>query len=187
MAATTTCFSDLLQQQWFAPHLMDFFENAGEVTRFACVSRDCRVVSLHPPLKTLFQEQCHWHGPTDEYSPKKWQDIDIPTDLNVHSVLLKCFWRDQGWGNRKGMFSVVTNNGRAPNDYIAWSKDVVCGKEAAPHDLERLVLQFRPSTKETYKIWLRVGGGGGHQLVIEDLTIRILSYQLTSMDDEVDK
>mmetsp|Transcript_6084 Transcript_6084/g.9330 ORF Transcript_6084/g.9330 Transcript_6084/m.9330 type:complete len:186 (+) Transcript_6084:138-695(+) len=185
MTATTTCFTDLLQQQWFAPHLMNFFENAGEATRFACVSRDCRVVSLQP--QTLFQTQCHWHGPTHQYYAKPWQDIAISAVSNAHSVVLKCFWRDQGWGNRKGMISVVTDNGAAPNDYAAWSKDVVCGKEPAPHDLEPLLLQFRPSPEGTYKIWLRVGGGGGHQLVIEDLTVRILSYQLTSTDDEVDK
>mmetsp|Transcript_16624 Transcript_16624/g.24566 ORF Transcript_16624/g.24566 Transcript_16624/m.24566 type:complete len:182 (+) Transcript_16624:122-667(+) len=175
---TTPLLNSILEQGWLAPLLVEYMD-PKEATRFACVSRVCRVVSLQKKIVGLNQEECEWHGPTQVYSARPWQNLPIlQKPKNVHTVFLKCRWRDQGWGNRKGMISVVTKSGTPPNDDKPWNNQVVCGSGPAPHDLTPLLLQFRPKEEQQpYKIWLRVGGGGGHRLVVEDLSIHVLSYK----------
>merc|ERR1712232_892289 len=152
-----------------------------DATRFASVSRDCRFVSLSPPLK-LEYDCLDRHGPSDIYHAILWQTL--PPIPAAHTVLLKCRWKDQRWGNRKGMISIVANGGRAPNDYKPWSNQVLCGNEPAPHDLSPLMLKFHSTSikkndqeQQPYGIWIRIGGGGGHRLCIEELSVRALVYR----------
>jgi len=106
----------------------------------------------------------------DEYEPLQWQ---ILPDINPRAqlVILKCEWHDQGWGNRKGMLSVVQGEfGKAPRDYTPWSSDVVCGIEPAPHGNSIVYMSFCPSPLQShYSIFVRVGGGGGHSLTVKNL------------------
>ena len=222
---TTITLTYLLDQKWFAPMLVDRL-GAKDALRFAAVSRNCRVVRLQAPLdfddtpatatgagaepRTLDEL-----GRRDAYHAQVWHTLPrIPHNM-FHTVLLTCSWRDQGWGNSKGMLSVATNDGRAPDDYKPWSDRIVCGKEPAPHKLTPLCLQFRPYTRhhdeddtakddkhgsttaptvtgsneddnghtandedsiQPYTIWYRIGGGGGHRLIVKDLCVRILTY-----------
>ena len=107
----------------------------------------------------------------------------------THTTFVSLLWRDQGWGNRKGMVSVVDENGtagdgpdgqplpaRAPNDYKAWGPCVVAGAEPAPHQQERLRLAFRPKKGGSYALWYRAGGGGGHRLEIQGCTVKALEF-----------
>ena len=223
---TTITLTYLLDQKWFAPMLVDRL-CARDALRFAAVSRNCRVVRLQAPLdfddtttttgagaapRTLDEL-----GRRDAYHAKVWHTLPRIPHNTFHTVLLQCSWRDQGWGNSKGMLSVATNDGRAPDDYKPWSDRIVCGKEPAPHKLTPLCLQFRPYTRHTdddddtakfdkhdsttatttvtgsneddnghtadnedniqpYTIWYRIGGGGGHRLIVKDLCVRILTY-----------
>ena len=95
-------------------------------------------------------------------------------------MLVRCQWSDQGWGNQKGMLSVVRANGRAPGDYRAWGNYVVCGQEPAPHEMSPLTLRFRPDApgpggaQVPYRIWARAGGGGGHYLTVRELEVIML-------------
>jgi len=167
--------SSLLGQGWLAPIIISMLD-ATDATRFACASRDCRAIRLQ--TIDLQYNCCDLHGPSNIYYAKVWQSLP-DFDQRPHTIFLRCLWKDQGWGNRKGMISIVANGGKAPNDYKPWSDLVMCGKEPAPHDLSPLSLSFHPTEetmKEAYKIWLRVGHGGGHRLEVEDLCVRVLSY-----------
>jgi len=174
-------FEDLLQQGWLAPLIVG--RSAPEdALRFAAASRLCRVVRLEKPVGDWHLERKRtWRNDGSRYTPHEWQPLAIDGQTNVHTVVLKCRWVDQGWGNRKGMLSIVAPGGTAPNDYADWGADVMCGQEPAPHTEEPLTLSFRPPVcsrepNMTYTICARAGGGGGHSLTVSNLRVRILRY-----------
>lgn len=173
-------FKTLLDQGWFAPLIVTYLKGS-DAMKFASTSRDCHVVCLQSPL-VLPRDSFAEHGPSHIYNAKVWQHLPplLSSPNKPHTVYLRCRWKDQGWGNKKGMLSVVAKGGRAPNDDKPCSKLVVCGETPAPHQWSPLSLSFCPDTedeeKDPYAIWVRVGGGGGHQLNVEDLCIRVLTY-----------
>lgn len=176
-------FSTLLEQEWFASFLILQVPAVQDALALGSTCRTLNILRVLPrqPLESTKS----WRNPSSQYSPHLWQTIEPLDGLRVHSVLLDCKWRDQGWGNRKGMISVVKNEGKAPNDYTKWSEDVVCGKEPAPHESTMLQLSFRPGggdsqqqqqqPRDVYKIYARAGGGGGHALTVSDLNVRELA------------
>ena len=95
----------------------------------------------------------------------------------VHTVGITLFWRDQGWGNRKGKVWVLRERDRAPNDHGISSEDVRCMKGPAPHTVAHEDMAFRPRAGEEYAIWYSVGGGGGHRLYIHNLGLHRLRYR----------
>ena len=95
----------------------------------------------------------------------------------VHTVGITLFWRDQGWGNRKGKVWVLRERDRAPNDHGISSEDVRCMKGPAPHTVAHEDMAFRPRAGEEYAIWYSVGGGGGHRLYIYNLGLHRLRYR----------
>ena len=179
-AEPSVTLADILAQGWLAPCIAAQLP-AKDALAFAAVCRDCRVVRLAPPLKLKETKQT-WHNPSSRYSAHEWQDLplDANTRRRAHSVLLKCRWQDQGWGNRKGMLSVVAEGGTAPNDYTRWSEKVLAGAEPAPHDQQPLALSFRaPEGAELppCKLFARAGGGGGHSLTVSQLCVRALVFE----------
>jgi hypothetical protein len=170
-------FSQLLSQGWLAKKITTMLDEK-DVMRFAAVSRDCRVVHLQPPMEDIVRG-LNVDGPYRTDYPSLWQTL--PRISNAHTVVVKCRWMDQGWGNRKGMLSMVANGGRAPNEYKPWSEDVVAGAEPAPHEMEPMTLSFRPGDetdpRQPYSIWRRIGGGGGHRLRVRDLCVRVIAYR----------
>lgn len=149
------------------------FLNVKEASRFSSLCRSCRVLRLTEPINLTRDFSSSNDG--NNYSAIFWQTL--PTVSNAHSILIKGNWNDQGWGNRKGMISVVAKDGKAPDDYESWSDLVVCGKEPAPHSFESLSLSFYPvDDMQPYKIWLRIGGGGGHYLRVRNFSVRVLQY-----------
>lgn len=104
----------------------------------------------------------------------------IPQGWCLHSVTISYSWRDQGWGNRKGRFWVVARNqDRDTIDrHSEWcggfgegNEEVCVTPHAAPHALESGKLVFVPVPGKEYHLWHVVGGGGGHQLVVQDLQV----------------
>ena len=186
----TPSFAEILEQGWLAPLIVQQLPPA-EALRFAAASRTCRVVRLRSP-KSGLEASRTWHNSSSQYCPHEWQKLRI-NEHSIHTVLLRCMWKDQGWGNRKGMLSVVAEGGQAPNDYQQWSPAVMCGMEPAPHDWEHCHLRFCPQpiddalqlhssfvsrldSQRTYTLYARAGGGGGHSLSIKDLTVRVLEF-----------
>ena len=89
--------------------------------------------------------------------------ISIPT-THIYSVIFTGKWEDQGWGNRKGTLSIVKGDGRAPDDEMPVSQDMLAYIEPSPHEYEHFELIYNPfkySPDERYSLWLRVGGGRG--------------------------
>ncbi|GMI59424.1 hypothetical protein ScalyP_jg8106 [Parmales sp. scaly parma] len=116
-------------------------------------------------------------GNQNVYDALLWNKLDLKSNCyNVHSVTLSGSWCDQGWGNRKGMISVVTEGGVAPRDFSLWGPYVVGGAEPAPHEESQFSINFSVSEPKNFEVWVRVGGGGGHTLTISNLKCEVLMY-----------
>lgn len=172
-------FSSLIDQGWFAETLVGHL-SSRDALALAAAARACRVVRLAPLMTGVVADNA-WHNSSAQYSAHRWQRIPLDTEgLQCHSVVLHCQWKDQGWGNVKGMLSVVEGeNGRAPDDYKPWSDVVVCGKAPAPHQWTALSLGFVPKRAHLahYWLWARAGGGGGHSLHVANLQVRAVVYE----------
>ena len=188
-----TTLSTLLDQDWAPLYLANAILRSGsretlppssacdltcdaiqQCLSFAAVCHASRVVRLLPPRHlsdTVFRSDA------SRYTAFEWHSLSVrPGDLRLAAVVVQCEWKDQGWGNRKGMLSVVRDGGRAPNDYAAWGSDVIVGCEPAPHNYEKLDLFFRPSTDAVrYQLFARAGGGGGHALTARKVQVRDLA------------
>eukprot|EP00531_Pseudo-nitzschia_arenysensis_P013191 CAMPEP_0116132292 /NCGR_PEP_ID=MMETSP0329-20121206/9468_1 /TAXON_ID=697910 /ORGANISM="Pseudo-nitzschia arenysensis, Strain B593" /LENGTH=188 /DNA_ID=CAMNT_0003626793 /DNA_START=165 /DNA_END=731 /DNA_ORIENTATION=- len=164
-------FQGMLGQSWFPRTIVSFLDGKDAI-RFASASRDCRVVSLQPPLQLKKSSFEDW-TPPDFYSSRFWQSL--PALAPAHTVFLKCDWKDQGWGNRKGEMYVVAN-GSQETDWPSVENSVVCrSRERAGHEWSTLSLSFRPES-DKYGIWYKIGGGGGHRLLVKKISVRVLSY-----------
>lgn len=159
---------------------MDFWQpivvehcSARDALAFAATCRAARLAAgLQLVLTALEHEDQSWSGRSDQYDAMLWQVLPLPP--RTHTALLTCEWRDQGWGNSKGMLSAVRGGGAAPSDYQKWPAAVAAGREPAPHASEPLTLTWRAEPGETYSVWARVGGGGGHALHVAGLRLRCL-------------
>ncbi|GAX23660.1 hypothetical protein FisN_12Hh234 [Fistulifera solaris] len=101
----------------------------------------------------------------------------------VHSITVTFRWRDQGWGHHKGQIYIVGRSRQIPADLSRPFQGgrVVCVSSLAPHQEEACKLTFSTCSMEgeTYQMWYRVGGGGGHQLLLSDGRIHTVLF-----DDE---
>jgi len=173
-----TTFSDILNINPIAINIGSYLSQ-NDILAFSLTSKST------PKLRWVTQPgilaSSHWHGTYGYNPPILWQQLPLGTAPHkVHSTILKCRWRDQGWGNKKGMISVIRAGGRAPDDDKAW-RDVVVGSAPAPRPEEELQLAFRPEADIhgnicTYNIWVRIGDGGGHELSVRDLRIFHLMF-----------
>jgi len=168
----------LSQHDWLKRVLAEYllFDDALNMSQVCKHSRLLKSSSPQALPLTKFHCIGHW----EVYTPFKCVElpISIPT-VHIHSVILTGKWKDQGWGNRKGMLSIVKGNGRAPDDYQPPSQDVLAYVEPSPHEYEHFELAFYPSKyspDEKYSLWVRVGGGGGHELEVKDLSMRYLLH-----------
>ena len=123
-----------------------------------------------------------WHGTHDEESNTPRRSVWIPVKFRhkTHSVVLSCQWRDQGFGNRKGtLFVVAVPAVDDPNEETLDSIEngtIVYESPLAPHAQESIQFSFAYSPEKAYYLWYRVGGGGGHRLYVENLSMRTLIY-----------
>jgi hypothetical protein len=99
----------------------------------------------------------------------------------VHSLTLSFWWRDQGQGNRKGQVWIAGRPTSQPiqTDHPFQGGKVVCESPLAAHILEQLKMTFVPIEGQVYHLFYRVGGGGGHQLRIENGILHTIIF-----DDE---
>ena len=182
-ATPPTTLSTLLDQDWAPLYLAnavllcsgdDVARGAHDVLSFAAACRASRVVRLLPP-RHLADGTFRNHQ--SQYAAFEWHSLSArPGGLHLAAVLVQCMWKDQGWGNQKGMLSVVKEGGHAPNDYTAWGSDVIVGCEPAPHTYQKLDLSFRPATDAVrYQLFARAGGGGGHSLSVTRVQVRDLA------------
>ena len=87
-------------------------------------------------------------------------DCITPWDGEIEGATgLKCHWHDQGWGNRKGMVFARRPGGQ-------W---LPLAEEVAPHQRRALEVQLPVGlVGASIQFGYRVGGGGGHEICIEN-------------------
>lgn len=139
------------------------------------------LVTLQPPIPVL--GITHMKG---EMRDKHRIGAQIPILLGSrnHTIVLKSTWKDQGWGNAKGLLLVTANDDDASEkDIKDFSKArLVTTSPTAPHTPEPCWLSFRPKQGEIYHLWVLVGGGGGHTL---DFTTPVIMHSV--IFDEEDR
>uniref|UniRef100_A0A7S4MHY6 F-box domain-containing protein n=1 Tax=Odontella aurita TaxID=265563 RepID=A0A7S4MHY6_9STRA len=155
---------------------------------FASVSRRARETSVRLVRCSLLLGGGEFHGADccsirandrESSTARRWQEVILNSPTSrIHTVIIRGWWMDQGWGEQRGMLSVVVRGGSAPPDDGQWNKDVVTGKEPAPHGLEPIALSFRPRDGVRYELWQRAGGGGCHVLHVHGLEMRQLVFNI---------
>jgi hypothetical protein len=90
----------------------------------------------------------------------------------LETVTISCQWKDQGFGNMKGRLKLEIKRG----------DERICSQDCfglAPHALESRSKTFtaselqNPRGQDIISIGYVVGGGGGHQLFVDDLKISL--------------
>ena len=124
--------------------------------------------------------------------------IPVLFPQHLHSISLSFRWRDQGWGNRKGRIWIVAERSVLPEEdedpgdestiedeeeglndattSVATVFDlpgrVVYASDVAEHALSRVDVVWGPSDhNESYHVYYKVGGGGGHLLFLEQIQV----------------
>lgn len=104
----------------------------------------------------------------------------------IHSIRLSCYYKDQGWGNRKGYIYIAELNHRknssegededdvTPGKIIALEKNldrIVSQSPLATHNETKCELVFQPKPEFSYALCYKIGGGGGHELHLRDINM----------------
>jgi hypothetical protein len=141
------------------------------------VSRSIFGLTASPPQVIL--PAGHWRtvpsSPDPGFLPLCGPEIPLVFDAqNTHSVTLKCTWQDQGWGNRKGRLYVVGHDSHAIPPQAQWNfssgRVLSSAPSVAPHNSQELKMFFTPIVEcDTYHLFYKVGGGGGHELLVWNL------------------
>ena len=114
-----------------------------------------------------------WHGDVENGDiPKLVRSLPLPFCNRVHSVIIRARWVDQGWGNRKGQVYIIAKRSNQPNR-------IVFESTIAEHDETDLRLYFNPIESETYHIFQKSGGGGGHLLNVKDMTAHLVIFDIS--------
>ncbi len=147
-------------------HIVDFLD-LSDSSRF---SRSCKAVHGFSPksqsVLELIPAKIKIFGPNDNDENRKGPEIPIPIGRIPHTITLETYWRDQGWGNRKGTLFIVANESTSSNVDFS-SGRLVHTSPIADHSIQRLRMTFRPKQDEKYHLWIHVGGHGGHELIFE--------------------
>lgn len=143
------------------------------------VHSDVTLSLLSPRYELVYSHIVYGESATGDI-PIKSARIPIFGD-NPHTIFLKCRWKDQGWGERKGRIFVVAHSEENANDNCQANEHFESGKvvymsPVASHSFENLSIAFSPQKSTMYHLWYIVGGGGGHLLIIEDLFAETLVF-----------
>ena len=128
-----------------------------------------------PEYREIPGESFNKRGPRDgHFCPEPYFLSDV-MNQRVRSLTMSFRWRDQGYGNRKGMLWIeLMRDGKM----IATSKDDF--NFLAPHEEEtrEVVIKDHPVVDKVRKgdflqFMRNVGGGGGHSLTVEDFKVTL--------------
>lgn len=123
-----------------------------------------------------------WIGhPTRGDDYRKGARIPFAVDPKlVHSLTLQLLWTDQGRGQRKGQFWIIGStqslDATAPPTGPFEGGRVVYESDMAPHTVTATTVSFTPVAGEDYSLWIKVGSGGGHRLILRDGKLHATVY-----------
>mmetsp|Transcript_3739 Transcript_3739/g.5099 ORF Transcript_3739/g.5099 Transcript_3739/m.5099 type:complete len:233 (-) Transcript_3739:1327-2025(-) len=146
-----------------------------------------RMLILQKPLKIESEEESHWHGQYNDQQVK-WMDAPEALKGSPKSITAKVTWRDQGWGNRKGVLvlRLIDSDGKTVETLnlfgIAEHHSTSPEKAFTVEDCPLLQKAKKGHRIEVHRY---VGGGGGHQLYVSDFSV-IISYSGVSPKEEED-
>mmetsp|Transcript_17464 Transcript_17464/g.25227 ORF Transcript_17464/g.25227 Transcript_17464/m.25227 type:complete len:279 (+) Transcript_17464:111-947(+) len=101
-------------------------------------------------------------------TPRKFLEIPLLLRSRIHSIVLRCEWKDQGWGDQKGQLFIKKGNDENVIDLSGL---------LAPHLLDDFEVSFHVDASSSYQIWYKVGGGGHHhELLIRNLEIQYIFF-----------
>ena len=117
----------------------------------------------------------HWYGDYAD-GPREYFQI---RDLNIYpieDIIISFRWKDQGWGNLKGMLYL---NLHSDDGTLLLSRPL--SENVALHNWTDVNISFNSTDEivskyETgyyYEISRYVGGGGGHELFINDFDMQL--------------
>lgn len=116
-------------------------------------------------------QNLHWYSDDDETFPFLCITINM---YQIDKIFVSFDWKDQGWGNRKGYLQLLL---KREDGSVASSK--ILSEALADHDWQKMnieidssedvIQQYNPGY--TYEVMRHVGGGGGHQLFVNDFKL----------------
>lgn len=131
----------------------------------------------------LVQARASWRDRDD--NDHIWRNIDPIFPDRVHSIHFSCQIKDQGWGNRKGRLYISEVDDTEWKSYLENENQIksnairekwIFKSPVSDHNFTTLQFEFKPLPGKVYSIWYKVGGGGGHELQVEDVKIQSLIY-----------
>ena len=169
------------------------FLEAPEAVRF---SQTCRSIftdlsfATHSSLATgnILRSVTLRGGQQDKNPPTCIGAIVPQYDNSFHSVTLKCNWKDQGHGRRKGRLFVVAHD--IPDGLDALSgnfeeslrdlpfkkKQIVYLSTFVHHRISSLHVPICPQPNKIYQIWCKVGPGSFFSLSLMDISIHLAAF-----------
>jgi hypothetical protein len=99
----------------------------------------------------------------------------------AHTVIFKCTYVDQGWGNRKGKIYISETESNSGSEFLNDNSrtiglKIIATSPTADHEEKTLILKFKPKAGARYAICYKAGGGGGQQLFIKNPKIQSIIY-----------
>lgn len=143
--------------------------------------RSALALTATPPRRVLTRVVRHDPDDALRYGHR----IPVPSSrVAVHSLRVSMSWKDQGWGNCKGSMCLVAEEetqrvyraGEKQESVGGGSRRVVYSSGIAPHGMTPLSFTFQPRPTESYHLWYKVGGGGGHALHLSNMRIQALVF-----------
>ena len=128
-----------------------------------------------PEYLELEGERFMKRGPRDGHFCPEPYFLSPVMNQRVRSIKMSFRWKDQGYGNRKGMLWIELLRG---SEIIASSYDDF--QALAPHKEEtrEVVIKDHPVVDKIRKgdvlqFMRNIGGGGGHSLTVEDFKVKL--------------
>jgi len=134
------------------------------------LKNDINLNILHKELPNLSQSGSYDHG--DEII--HWVTLTPFLFPNlIHTIHVTFDFRDQGWGNRKGVIYIMEEKyvGHGHNSGCIDKGTIIAMSPTAEHHETKCSLSFKPKKGFIYNLCYKVGGGGGHELHVRNMKV----------------
>jgi hypothetical protein len=119
---------------------------------------------------------------TNDYAWHDWGSVSLSASPQPSYLAASYTWYDQGWGNYKGYWRICSGNsggcaqyGVAPHSSTSVTNYIGTGSYPL----------YSWSSGDTYTLQYYVGGGGGHELFINNMVISVINSATNTMEQEL--